>query len=61
MFLKRLSAVEEAAIKARLQMDAREFWRVVKGRTLIELPPVWVHISLFDMMEDDDDNDPGNG
>jgi hypothetical protein len=40
---------------SRLKMGAREFWRVVKGRTLIELPPVWVEVSLFDMMEDDDD------
>ena len=57
LFLKFLSAGDEAAIRARLQMGAREFWRVVRGRKLIELPPVWVHLSLFDMMEDDDDND----
>jgi hypothetical protein len=56
LFLKQLSAGDAAAIKARLQMDAKEFWRVVKGRTLVELPPVWVHLSLFDMMEDDDDD-----
>jgi hypothetical protein len=57
LFLKHLSAGDEAAIRAQLQLSAKEFWRVVKGRRFIEREPVWVHLSLFDMMEDDDEHD----
>ena len=56
MFLKHLSAVDEAAIRVRLRIDAREFWRLVRGKKFIEQPPVWIQSTLFDQMEDDDEN-----
>jgi hypothetical protein len=56
-FLKQLSAGEEAGVRVRLRMGAREFWRVARGRRFIERAPAWVQLFLFDMMEDDHDND----